>query len=255
MTKRTQKTKIEEWLDEESLSPAIEESPQRRYSEKMVAWIDILGIRRKIKNVGKYDAEAIFLIMEELHATVIELCDKYVAKNEMHYMQIADGVLIVAELALAKELCDIIAEIQWRILVNQQMLARGAITKGPVSVSHTNIKIIGPAYVDVYEFESENAIYARVILTDNVITHLKTVGDSLPGYIVEDADEIYYIDYIEFIKNKFSLNSKKVLTILKDRKVLHFLKDGVNDKNLKVRQKYGWTEVLLKNNGVVLNDK
>lgn len=53
--------KILDWLNEEDLpTPQEEKEIERKsYEVKIVGWIDILGIRAKIKNEKRYDAEAI----------------------------------------------------------------------------------------------------------------------------------------------------------------------------------------------------
>ena len=157
-------SKVLQWLAEGESLPTKEpheEPPRKSYDKKIVAWLDLLGIRAKIKDEKTNDAESIINIMSQMASYVSSSCDKYMAEGVMSYLQIADGFMLVSDLNYADQVCSIISDIQWKILINLKMLSRGAITAGNVSVANNGSLIIGPAYVDAYAMESENAIYAR----------------------------------------------------------------------------------------------
>ena len=245
--------KILDWLNEEDLPTSQEEKEIERksYEVKIVGWIDTLGIRAKIKNEKEYDAEAIINIMSELASYVSAACDKYCAKDEMNYLQIADGFMIVSDLKNANQLCSILAEIQWKILIKLKMLARGAVTAGNVSVTNEGSLIIGPAYVDAYAMESENAIYARIILSDDFIEETKDFCTF--EYLKEDTDKVMYIDYIHYIMATQIIDAKRMSKLFIEQGVSASLKEDFkqNDK-LSIRQKYGWTLDLLNRNKITI---
>ena len=61
-------SKVESWWEEETknASALLEpESPRKSYSNRLVAWVDILGMRNLIKSDLK-DAEDVFGVMEKL---------------------------------------------------------------------------------------------------------------------------------------------------------------------------------------------
>lgn len=245
--------KILDWLNEEDLPTTQEEKEIERksYEVKIVGWIDILGIRAKIKNEEKYDAEAIINIMSELASYVSAACDKYCAKDEMSYLQIADGFMIVSDLKNANQLCSILAEIQWKILIKLKMLARGAVTAGNVSVTNEGNLIIGPAYVDAYAMESENAIYARIILSDDFIEATKDFCTF--KYLKEDTDKVMYIDYIDYIMTTQTIDEKRMSKLFIEQGVSASLKeDFMKINKLTIRQKYGWTFELLSRNKITI---
>ena len=245
--------KILDWLNEEDLpTPQEEKETERKsYEVKIVGWIDILGIRAKIKNEKIYDAEAIINIMSELASYVSAACDKYCAKNEMNYLQIADGFMIVSDLKNANQLCSILAEIQWKILINLKMLARGAVTAGNVSIANEGSLIIGPAYVDAYAMESENAIYARIVLSDDFIEATKDFCTF--GYLKADTDKVMYIDYIHYIMATQKIDAKRMSELFIEQGVSASLKDDFNQiDKLSIRQKYGWTLDLLSRNKIAI---
>ena len=133
------------------------------------------------------------------------------------------------------------------------MLSRGAITAGNVSVANNGTLIIGPAYVDAYAMESENAIYARTIVSDSFLAETK---DHLTfNYIKEDTDKTCYIDYIHYIIDKHEIDSRRIHKILVEQGICDELNKRYNAKNtpkISVRQKYGWTISLLKQNEIDL---
>ena len=86
-------SKVLQWLDESNTFTAEEqheEQPRKSYDQKIVGWLDILGIRAKIKDEKNNDAESIISIMSEMASYVSLSCDKFVAQGVMFYLQIAD---------------------------------------------------------------------------------------------------------------------------------------------------------------------
>lgn len=242
--------KILKWLSEEYVVEETSiEQQKKSYEKRIVGWLDILGIRSMIKNDKEYDAEAIINIMASLSSYVSSTCDKYCAENKLFYHQISDGIIIAADVSLASEVCAIMAEVQWKILVNLNLLSRGALTVGNVSVENGGSLIIGPAYVDVYVMESENAIYARKILSKTFMNETMCNVD----FIAEDTDKLMYIDYIAYIMKKQKIDEKRMKKILIEQGVSRFLKENYNPNNterISIAQKYGWTMALLDRNKI-----
>ena len=243
------KEKILEWLeDEESYSLPHKEEPRKSYEKKVVAWVDILGIREKIRNEKEYDAERIISIMSSLAVYVKEACKKYMNGGDFTLLQIADGFMIVVEETYINNLCKILATIQWRILFELKMLARGAITIGNVSVTNGGELIIGPAYVEAYAMESENAIYSRVIMSDELYKLIKNNCEI--KFVKKDFDNVYYIDYMDYMMAEFNFDNLKIRKMLIEQGVRDEIKRNYDSEKLKVKQKYGWTIQLLSNKGI-----
>lgn len=111
--------------------------------------------------------------------------------------------------------------------------------------------IIGPAYVDAYVMESENAIYARTIISDAFLSETKKYLKF--EYIKEDFDKTRYIDYIHYIMDKQSFDSKRMHKLLVEQGICKELKKSYDPKNtskINIRQKYGWTMSLLSRNKI-----
>ncbi len=257
--------KINVWLDEEERKREKDKqnaqgrlkakkpkalTEERSYDEQFVAWIDILGIRNKIKDVTKNNAESIFHIMGSLNKYLKDNCDKYYNADKLHYTQIADGVIIACDVSLAREICEIVAAIQWRIFIELGLLSRGAITVGDISVSEElGSMIIGPAYVSAYVVESEIAIFPRIVVTDEAMTKLSPLKANLK-FIKQDVDKFWYIDFIEYIIKLNKLQPNQVSQYLISYKVDSVLKEGYNCDDSHIRQKYGWTLSLLESHTI-----
>ena len=106
-------SKVLQWLAEGESLPTKEpheEPPRKSYDKKIVAWLDMLGIRAKIKDEKTNDAESIINIMSQMASYVSSSCDKYMAEGVMSYLQIADGFMLVSDLNYADQVCSIICK-------------------------------------------------------------------------------------------------------------------------------------------------
>ena len=208
---------------------------RRQYDEKLVAWIDILGMRAKIHDYKKNDAEDILTIMSRFQNYVRNSCNDI--EELIKYIQISDGIIIVSEFEYLKKICEILCQIQWKILINENMILRGALTSGKIRINEDPPLIIGPAFVEAFELESENAVFPRIIISHE----LYQLSDF--KFINEDSDHFYFLDFLEYVIETESLNNKQLLQYLRTSKVIKYLKTEYNTyigKNKRIAQKYGW---------------
>jgi hypothetical protein len=229
---------LEEGLKKER-SIKIEPSPaplRRQYDEKLVAWLDILGMRNKIHDYKEHDAEEILTIMGRFQNYVRNSCDNL--EDKVKYMQISDGFIIVSEFECLKEICEILCQIQWKILVNDKMLLRGALTSGKISMTTDEPKlIVGPAFVEAFAMESKNAIFPRIIISSNLYQLAEV------DFIIKDSDHFYFLDFLEYVIKNENYNIKQLTHDLRTWKVIEFLKNGYDsfiEKDKWLAQKYGW---------------
>jgi len=235
---------VYEWIEErEKIKVPTKITRRREYNEKLVAFIDILGMTDLMK-VKKHDAEEILTILGEIQKIVENECAKLIKSQELDLLHIGDGFLIVTNLRQINRLCEILSNVQWRTLIYSGMLIRGALTVGSVRVEGR--LFIGPAIIDAFKFERENAIYPRIIFLNEVE---KRISKDLIkfGYIEEDQDKVKYLN---FIKHNFKLRkmSEKILDQLLTtegvkqtlNKEYTRLMDNSESENKKIAQKYGW---------------
>ena len=213
--------------------PPLEPS-RRQYDEKIVAWFDVLGMRKRIHDYEKHDAEEILTTMGTFQNYVRNSCEGL----DIKFMQISDGFILVSEFNYLKEICEILCQIQWKILINDKMLLRGAITSGKISITDDEQKlVVGPAFVEAFSMESENAIFPRIIVSSNLNSFIKF------DYLVEDSDHLYFLDFLTYVIEIEDYNIRQLTHILQTTKVIDFLQTGYNENikvNMRIAQKYGW---------------
>jgi hypothetical protein len=211
---------------------------RRQYDEKLVAWIDVLGMRNRISNYKEHDAEEILTIMGRFQNYIRNSCAGLEEVGQIKYIQISDGFILVSEFDCLKEICEILCQVQWKILLNDNMLLRGALTSGKVKITDDNPPmVVGPAFVEAFAMESENAIFPRIIISNNLY-HLAGCD-----FIAEDSDHFYFLDFLEYEIRNENHNPKQLSHYLTTSKVINFLRNEYNnyvEKNKWLAQKYGW---------------
>ena len=231
---------IKEWIagpEEREIPP-----PALPYDEKLVAFIDILGVTDKVA-VGGDDALQIVTIMKQVRTYVESECNTLFKEDRLISLQIGDGFVIVADTDCINEICKILSVVQWRVLIYSQMLLRGALTAGKVAVGENGEYFIGPAVIKALELESQNAIFPRIIYENKKIEKYINKEDFEFKYIVEDQDKIKYIDYIQYNLDTEQLTGEKLEQLLTEQEVNKMLKEAYEKtmcKNRRVAQKYGW---------------
>ena len=235
------KPKIYQWIEEENKVKAPVETPRKTYDERLVAFIDVLGMREIIRN-EENDAEDILFIMGQLNKYVESACEDLLVNSRLSYWQLGDGFIIVTNLDCLDKLCEILSIVQWLVLIDSKMLLRGAVTAGKVIMSEDSKLIIGPAYIEAFALESDNAIFPRIIIADEIQQFISSENITFK-YIAEDNDKFKYIDFLNYIREVEDLNKVRLEHLLKTQGVLAFLKNSYIasiKKDKRVAQKYGW---------------
>jgi hypothetical protein len=159
----------------------------------------------------------------------------------LEYIQLNDGFIIVSELDCIDELCRILCEIQWKILVEIKLPVRGALTAGQIIISSDPKVIIGPAFINAYIMEDNNAIFPRILFSDDIYRYIDKQKIKF-SFIAEDADHLKYLDYLGYelgLESDFR-NFDNKLKVLGIKKLLKntYTKNITN--NINIAQKYGW---------------
>lgn len=242
----TQKTKITEWIEEaEKIEVPTEALPRRTYDEKLVAFIDILGMSDLVSDTSD-NAEEILTMMSEIQTHVKTECDELIAKHKLDYIQLGDGFVIVTDLRQINRLCRILSSIQWRTLIYSKMLLRGALTAGRVKGSTADGFFIGPAIIEAYKLERENAIFPRIIYMNEIENYISKRLIKF-NCIEEDQDKIKYLDFIKYNLDNEKLSKRALDHLLTTQGIKNILKNEyerlMGDKKSetkKIAQKYGW---------------
>jgi len=236
---------INEWLaDVDSFAlPSDNDIPSREYENKLIAWLDVLGMSKKILDSGESNtgAEEILTNIGKLRNCVESSCLYMIKQNKLDYIQLNDGFIIVSELEYIDELCEIICEIQWKILIDIKLLIRGAVTAGQIIVSSDLKIIIGPAFINALKMENEVAIFPRILFSEKIYQYIKKEDIEFP-YIKEDIDHLKYLDYLKYeydLEDNY-INFDNKLKVFGIKKLLKkYYTDNIMENN-NIAQKYGW---------------
>jgi hypothetical protein len=226
--------------------------PTIPYDEKLVAFIDILGVTEKVEEGGP-EAAGVVTIMSQIRKYVDTECNTLITNRELHTLQIGDGYFFVADFICINEICKILSTVQWQILVYSHMLLRGALTAGGVALGKDAEYFIGPAIIKAYALERQNAIFPRIIFHNKEIEKYIRSDKIDHKYISEDQDKVKYLDFIKYYMDSRKVNANKLEKFLKKREVNKILKEYYEKyyrADKREAQKYGWLISKLSNHGV-----
>jgi hypothetical protein len=250
-----QTPKIEKWLEGfEKIKAPTRAHPRRKYDDNLVAFIDVLGMTELVREKG-HNPEGILTTMGEIQRYVVTECEKLAAANKkISYIQIGDGFVIVTSLGLINKICELLSTVQWRTLVYSRMLVRGVLTAGEIVVAGN--LFIGPALIEAYKLERENAIYPRIIYMNEIENHISTSIIKF-GCVVEDQDKIKYLDFIKYYREINSLSPKQMDELLEKQGTKEILRSeferltkDASSENTRKAQKYGWLISKLASHGI-----
>ncbi len=235
---------FDEWLKEPSIKRV---KPSRikevkKYSNQLIAFIDILGIKDLIEKHRNNDEHIAIDKIREIRKIVETSTERH---DSIDYLQISDSFVFVCDPKTVIPLIELLSTIQLRIITECQFLLRGAITIGDAIVEEGGKFIVGPAYIKAYQLQDNDAIYPRIIVDRSVTNAIKKSAHSVKGYLNRDSDREFFVDYIKIYIQKESLSKAKIKSRLRREKTFDYLKDNFKENYKEERhsisQKYGWT--------------
>ncbi len=234
--------KIYEWVEEEERLPTPKVvKREKTYDERLVAFIDVLGMAERSLNAS---AEQVLTLMGNLRLRVRTECESLNKTDKVQFLQLGDGFTIIADLKSIDRLCGALSRIQLEMLVAHQMMVRGALTAGPIGLDQDVKYIVGPAFIDAFRLESRNAIYPRIILARKIEQYMtdRSIRISFE-HIIEDNDKFKYLDFIGHniaAKGNSSETLDNLLVTQGTKAVLKSEYETFLTDNEVVAQKYGW---------------
>ncbi len=110
----------------------------------------------------------------------------------------------LTEIENAEIRITIFAEIERIIEIILLLIKRDILFRGSLEIDeiyHGENIVFGPALVKTYEFESKQAIFPRVCISDKIIKLFKSSENYLDyaKTFSEDFDGIYFIDYLKYV--------------------------------------------------------
>jgi hypothetical protein len=217
--------------------------------EVVVAFIDILGTSALMERIEHDENEEEMRDTYEKIKGISDLFknlygkyfkdDKNSTSNE-----ISDSYVIVTGKENIEKLIEMLSLFQYNVMAKYKEIMRGGISLGKIinDFGHGD-RIIGPAFINAHKLEVKVANYPRIIIGKELIEICRDCGEN---YIIADADEIYYLNFIQNAK-QFEKNideDDKAVLIYIEEKIKKI--DGQKPDEARVKQKYGWLHTLIK---------
>ena len=251
----------DEWLDKAEKEPAPK-AVRKRYTNMLIAYLDVLGIKKLIEDNRKGNEHIAIDKIEEMRKIVNTSYNISDSIEEFNYLHISDSFVFVCKPKSIISLIELLATIQTRIINECNFLLRGAITIGDAIIREDGKFIIGPAYIQAFQLQEDNAIYPRIIADKSVvkqlIKQLNKSNESIDKYLKQDSDKEYFIDYIKVYMDSEELKKTDITITLRRENIFSYLNNDFDkyyeDNNHNISQKYGWVIQYYKNFGVWEND-
>lgn len=161
------------------------------YSERIVAFIDILGFAQIIERMA---------YAPELHKNVLRALKRIqsiksyslqanTAQSDLQVSVFSDSIVISGENENLHGVVWTTIHLQCELLA-MDMLVRGGISRG--RTVHENDILYGEGMLKAYHLESRAAIYPRIVLDPPLVESLEKKYKAL--FLKEDTDGLWFID-------------------------------------------------------------
>ena len=193
------------------------------FDYSIVAFVDILGFSSMVKSdcESKNGQCYYFETLKNLNERTRKITD-------CNITQFSDSIIF--SLPLNKEnyqkLITILAEYQLQLLYNS-ILCRGAIAYG--KHYKENDFMFSQALIEAYQLELNDAIYPRIVVSQNLFEFFKPHIDiKLLEHVLKENDGFLFVDYLGIADKDITKYQLKRLN------------DTLDTKNLHVKEKYYW---------------
>lgn len=172
------------------------------YSEKIVAFVDILGFREKTNIACSNAKQPVHMMLQDIR-NYIEICDddSFLEQNCSTYSVFSDSSLYSAPLNRFENVVAAISQLQF-FSATRGFFLRGGMTFG--YIFDRNKFFYGKGLNSAYSLESSEAVYPRIIMDDNSKkdsgnSNFKEFKDKYKNtvQIKEDIDGKYFIDFLK----------------------------------------------------------
>ncbi|MES2708084.1 MAG: hypothetical protein V4726_15940 [Verrucomicrobiota bacterium] len=169
--------------------------PVIEYSEKLIAFIDVIGFREMINNLEAGSPRA-----SEIHEALERI------KNVERASQIPDSVAndctvsVFSDSIVITTKLDRVAELLWICgLLHSDLLALGVSLRGGITcgkIYHSDGIAYGAGLIAAIDLEAGSAVFPRIVLSDEV---RKLAGDKHRDEISRDSGGVWYMRPLVFI--------------------------------------------------------
>lgn len=243
----------DEWLDKAG-KKAAPRFTRKNYSIRLIAFLDVLGIKALVADHRKDDEYIAINKIEEMRK-IVDTSSQLIQDNEnFNYLHISDSFVFICKPDSIILLIELLSTIQTRIIQECNFLLRGAVTVGDAIVREEGKFIIGPAYIQAFELQENDAVYPRIIVDKSAIKAIEKVKKSVANYLRQDADKEYFVDYIKVYMDRENLSADDMRIRLRRDNAFDYLRrlfeEHYGKANHNISQKYGWTMEYYKDLGI-----
>lgn len=173
-----------------------------KLEEYVVAFIDILGSSKKIKEDGEKSLNAVHTVYQNALARCEKLFDNESIKNLKPTIRIFSDNIVIA--VPTNQNGDFSAFISIAILsgliqhefLQYKYLVRGGIAIGDFFIDNT--MLWGKALLDAYYIENNVSIYPRIVVHPETVAKLHlAINERRQKWIKQDTDGLFFIDYMQ----------------------------------------------------------
>lgn len=255
------------------------------YEERVIAFIDILGMRQHLSNVTteRRVARNIAAVVHEVLKPTVELVARlphlydrssvratfsgWRGDANCQITSISDSLVISLPLSGAhprfctkSKIFSVYMCMEIVFWIQRELLQVGILTRGAISVGrihHSTALVIGSGLATAYELETQVAIYPRVVLDEAV--ELLLLREPVPrAFLIKprignlfrrDRDGIYFVDYLGLDLMATEKDWKKRLA-----RIARFI-DGqcVQVRDVRARQKLLWLREYVRSSEALLH--
>src|SRR4030042_2515655 len=216
------------------------------YIDCMVAFVDILGFDSLSRNIqSEDDFNKIGNLLYKLKETAKHFDVEDTLFRNLNVTAISDSVIFTMPFhdpnSSPTTLALILHWIQYMLLVSDEKLIRGYMTRG--RVYHKDNIVFGMGYSEAYRKEKEIGHAPRIVIDPSLVKEAEAAilkanfPDHILNYIIQDScDGYYFIDYLKpvGIQAEIKKEQRDKIKIFVQAKVRTY------SDNEKILRKYNW---------------
>lgn len=222
----------------------LKKTIESEYENKVVCFLDILGMKKRIaESMGQdlamiYARQKIFVdhsdvVKKGLNISMFSDC-MYITANKENIQNVFGFVAKLTYTMLDSYNCNLNAPVD-KQNVYDCIKIRGGISYGKalefVGLKDEDAKskivniITGPAVVEAYRLESEKAVYPRILVGDAILLLLKQIKRTEEEFCIirDDKDGCHYFDFLKYLKDNEGQSMSDV------NKYVEFVEKEIND--------------------------
>lgn len=188
---------VQELFDE------LKQTPARSFDSYLIAYIDFLGMKDKMKKESSYASLRKLQALLEGVRQKASFIEKINSIDEFEIKVFSDNIVIALQIKkdmLARQifsLVNIVSLLQFEALFQFGFPLRGGITIGELYIDDS--VVWGTGLIEAYQIEDKLANYPRVIISKKVIETYEKQEDielDLSAFMRQDTDGYWFVHYL-----------------------------------------------------------